>query len=183
MGLVSNIIQLVDVTKGIASIVQEVHKSSSGFTAETERFRMLANTMRKDIDKLTSTISSESLRDDEFRNFVKSLQQQLDVFVVDLDGLKAKDPGAWWQSIPTGIKVWLKRSQIQEHASVVHRMSNQISMHVINVYLPGIDAKIDVLRSHSEQIGTQLLDQMTQLKTLMRRAATEIWTMECCYRL
>jgi hypothetical protein len=58
IGLASNIIQLIEVTKGIALTVKDIRRSVSSFYAETNRFRSLAELVRKDIDTELHTKSA-----------------------------------------------------------------------------------------------------------------------------
>jgi len=89
VGLASNILQLVQVTKSVAFIVKDIRKSTSGFSTETARFRSLAQLVRKDLNALQT---GKGLND-EIRQCVDTLCGQLDQFDIDLKTFASASQG------------------------------------------------------------------------------------------
>jgi hypothetical protein len=59
VGLASNILQLIDITKSFTLIIKNISKSTSGFSSETERFHSTAKLVCKDLDNILDTTSAQ----------------------------------------------------------------------------------------------------------------------------
>ena len=63
IGLVTNVLHIVELARDIAFTVKDIRKSASGFASETSRFQEHANHIRDGIDGLIGTTSARYLPD------------------------------------------------------------------------------------------------------------------------
>jgi hypothetical protein len=91
VGLASNIMQLVQVTINITATIREVRKSASGSSTETNKFRNLAELMRKDIDAFINPYPAQRAPHEDLQKFAKTMCSQLNEFEKELQKLQAKD--------------------------------------------------------------------------------------------
>jgi predicted component of type VI protein secretion system len=121
VGLASNIFQVIDVTKNIATTIKDIRKSTSGFSTETNRFRSLAQLVRKDISSL---LASRSNVDDDLQQCIGRLRSQLDKFIIELDSLRLVEPKSLYQSSKIATKIWWRRERITDYVTTIQQISN-----------------------------------------------------------
>jgi hypothetical protein len=121
VGLASNIFQVIDVMKNIATTIKDIRKSTSGFSTETNRFRSLAQLVRKDISSL---LASRSNVDDDLQQCIGTLRSQLDKFIIELDSLRLVEPKSLYQSSKIATKIWWRRERITDYVTTIQQISN-----------------------------------------------------------
>ena len=89
VGFAANIIQLVGVAKSVTSTVQDIRRSTTGFSTETEHFRSLAELVCKDIDAVVSHQSPRNAPSNELLKYMDTLRRQVDDFTIESDGLRS----------------------------------------------------------------------------------------------
>lgn len=162
VGFVTSIIQLIGVADSITSTVREIRQSASGLPREAEKFRNLATSICRDIDIIVKP-SVNSKIDDAFRNYATDLRRHVQDYLTELDRLKVRSPGTWWQPWRAAIKAWWNSRQMEESMTLIHRMGGQVTMHVVNVYLPAMSLQLDDINAQATQAEKRLAKEMEHL--------------------
>ncbi|KAH7087420.1 hypothetical protein FB567DRAFT_592098 [Paraphoma chrysanthemicola] len=169
VGLATNIIQLVQISKDITTTIKEIYKSSSGCSAETERFENLAKIVQKDLDVAFSKGPVLQLPSNEVTNYVETLRKEIDAFNDELRKLRSKRPSSVLQAGIVAVRTWWKRDHIENCARTINQMSNQIAAHIIMTLGPEMGGKLDQLISQSGRFESRLSKEVAELNGLVRQ--------------
>lgn len=168
IGLVTNVLHIVEVARDITFTVKDIRKSASGIATETKRFQEYANFIRGGMGSPISTTSARHSADEDLQEQLSTLCGELDAFEAQLVSLRSENPKSCWQACKTAFKIWCERDRLSDQARTIDEMSNQISVHLVTVHLPRMDVKLDELRAEHADMSTQLSRDMEQLFKLLQ---------------
>ncbi|KAJ4303181.1 hypothetical protein N0V90_002074 [Kalmusia sp. IMI 367209] len=166
IGLIANIIQLIEVGREVTSTARDIRKSTSGLTDQAKRFRDYARLVRDDIDQ-SMNAKNANIVDEKFKAYASSLREQVDIFLDELNSLQVQDKNSLWQPWKAGIKAWWRKDELRKTMRSINQMGDQITMHIVNVLLPGIDSKLDDLRTQNTRMGSNMTGQMQDLRHII----------------
>jgi hypothetical protein len=152
VGLATNAIQLVEVTRNIVSTAREIGKSARGLSKEAEQFRQHAACVVETAGPYHPGKRRFKIQPHHSRlrgDFVEARQR-----VPDGIGY----PGDEWIELPvqameSGDKGAVKKEQMEESMKSIQRMGDQITMHIITGHLPYIDTRLDDLHAQTYKLS------------------------------
>jgi hypothetical protein len=169
VGLATNIIQLIQVGHNILITVRDIRRSTTGFSKETDAFRSHADQVRRDFDHLTESVLTN---DEKFRDYVSALRVQVDIYDEELAKLRLKKPSSYYQTLKLAYKVLWNRGRLEEIYQDIAKMGTEVTMHIVTIYMPRFDAKLDGLFDQNEKTGMDLSQQMRGLRHHVEKLQT-----------
>jgi hypothetical protein len=161
ISLTTNIFQLIEIGTRIASMARDLRKSASGLTREAEQFRNRADLVRSDVDAALQSITEKE--DTNFHASGVALRECIDKYLTELETIKVRKPGNIIQSVKAAINTWRKQEELENLLRTIEDTGTTITMHIVTVYLPRMDTKLDVLQKQNKGLESQLTQQMTEL--------------------
>jgi hypothetical protein len=168
IGLATNIIQLIEVVSSITSTARDIARSASGFSKEAELFRKHAASVCRDMDLVIQSNDNEKY-DAEFRDYAASLRKHVKDYIGELDALKMAKTGGWIQPLKAAVKVRWRRARMEESMRLIQTMGDQITTHIIAVYLPTLNSKLGDLQMQNQESGSRIFNEMTHLQDAIQQ--------------
>ncbi|CAI6333942.1 unnamed protein product [Periconia digitata] len=171
IGLVSNIFQLVEVGRHVATIANDIRRSHSGFSGEALRLRESAAIVKENLKKATSS-SAQDTEQTEFHNYAKRMQICMDAYISKVENLREKQLNSrgprYWTICKATITMWWKEAELREALEDIKAIESKITAHIIAVYVPAMNLSMKDFLEQGAQSDTDLLHKMEELRKLVQ---------------
>lgn len=129
VGLVSNIIQIVDVSSKLLLSSKEIYRSSSGVLTEYADIETAATHLVSLNNKIKDSISATS--DNALKRLCESCSSTTDELFAALNMVKVEDKNSKWKSIRKALRsIWTKE-KITALEERLARLREEVNLHLI----------------------------------------------------